>query len=380
MKSINSSFCPRLMRPLFKRLWYRFLGSIPLLMMFFLSSCKAKKAAKFGKKAIDKGINPLLVVIAIVLLLSFLGSMIGFFTVLKEQKKGHSKRAIWFQVIGFTVLFCGLGALGAAPQSQAQAFHWILIIAFLVLGTLHVWFMYLFHSWSTSQSFLAELLFTLFVASLGSLGFVLLFYFLDQDGLNLVFDPTLIAFLVPFFVIACYHQWMRIPKRSMSGWVFPSNRRPNTSMIRDAVNRPHMMISIMLYEDLNNNYPYNLPLRAIPTFKFGEYFHAFINEQLQHGHRIKHHDKDPSGAPVSWIFYKHDTDKWKRRNYIDPELDFRKNEIKAGDTIVALRIVRGELVRPIPKFDLPTMQGPSQVPRQQSSSSGKPKIRIQKRN
>jgi len=308
-----------------------------------LYQIKPKAIVKKGIKASKAGISPLLIVLAIVLLLLAIGCAMGFFSVLKDQKKSYSKVGVWFHVIGFTVLFCGLGMTALGTQSNPQSFHAILVTLFLVLGILHVWFMYLFHPWSSTDSFLPELLFTGFVSALGSLGFVLLFFFLDKDGYNLAFDTSLLAFIVPFFVTAAYHHWLKIPPKLYEGWNFPEYRKADVAHYRNLVGQHKMYVNLLTTSSLFDEHPrVYRSLRAVPAYKFGDFFHIFIQEQVNNGKQFLHYNRDAMNNAVEWVFYI-ENDSWLNpRKMIHPDMTFKENDIRNGDTIVARRVVNGK--------------------------------------
>ncbi len=351
-------------------------------MMIF--QIKPKTIVKKGIKASKSGISPLLIVISILLLLLAMGCAMGFFSTLKDQKKPYSKIGVWFHVIGFTVLFSGLGLTSLGTQTNPQTFHAILVSLFLVLGILHVWFMYLFHPWSSSTSFLPELLFTGFVTSLGSLMFVLLFYFLDKDGYNLSFDTSILAFLVPFFIITAWNQWIRIPSKVYEGWNFPEYGRANVEHYRTLVAQHKMYINLVTSASLFEDHPKMYrSLRAVPAYNFGDFFHIFIQEQINNGKTFLHYARDPMNNPVEWVFFIEQDSWWNNKKIVRPDLSFKENEIKSGDTIIAQRVVDGRFEiketkptpDPKPQNQPKTRTAPKQIP-----SDDRPMIKIKRKN
>ena len=73
---------------------------------------------------------------------------------------------------------------------------------FLLLGSAHVYYMQHNIKWvSGEKTFIPELLFTILVGAFGCIGFMLMYRFVNKNGLEYIMAATILFFIVPFFFL-----------------------------------------------------------------------------------------------------------------------------------------------------------------------------------
>lgn len=306
-----------------------------LIHQIILLQVNPKKTLKYGKKAAKAGISIWFIIIIVLLLLATIGFAMGFYQSIKE--KNHKKNAILFHVIGFGLVMMGLGLTAMREVGDPEFEFWLFSGGFFLLGSLHTWFMYLLHKWSNRESFWPEAFFTGYVGCLGTLLFILVYYFMDRTGYGISFGLSILTFPLPFLFVKSFDQFMAFPQRTYAGWKYP-NRRPAVmaNNIQDAT-----LIHIIISEEhANNAYPRKVLVKVSPEFIFGDFFHAWVHERNHQSNlgTILYLNRGPQNEPISWVFYVKPKYWWQFRRYINPGDTFRKNRISQADMVVALRI------------------------------------------
>jgi len=124
------------------------------------------------------------------------------------------------------LIFALIGLTGLINIESAPGFFMILQLGVFLLGLLHSVTLYKLNSWTEQESFLHEFIFTLYIAMLGALAFLLVFAHFNKQGYALVFSSAFIFFLVPFLVSKCFDFMLMIPDA-----VYPNGTSPAVKLI-----------------------------------------------------------------------------------------------------------------------------------------------------
>ena len=290
------------------------------------------------KGAQSAGLSVGMIVTLVGLVILAILSAVGFSRNTRGKKFKKIDNVIY--LVAFAVVIAGTGAIAMVDKEFPVQVYGLIGTALLVLGILHVWLMYLLLSWSERDSFLAEGFFTLYVGSVGSLGFVLLFYFLDKQGYGLTYNWLLLLFPLPYLMLKAYDYWMQIDFLKYEGWKYPESRVANSNYSAEYLTHKQTVFFILSEVDPENKHLRHLQLEIDPAYQFGEFFHFYIYDKSRRRELrpIQHVVKAPDGTPLSWMFFVYPKKWWQRRRFIDPDLTFRENNISHGQSVVALRV------------------------------------------
>jgi hypothetical protein len=250
--------------------------------------------------------------------------------------KPYLKSTLLYMIVG--LLFFSLIALSAYPPVATKPFTMLLVFQawFLLGGTLHFYAMKQYLGWSRGPgSFLPGLLFTVMLGVAGSICFLLIYHWLNRNGLQYVMAGSLIMFLLPFFFINTFRQALDIPPKVIKEWYYPINEdidEPEDNKLRNP-----RVISFEFQKRTNDPHFTAFRAKAPADMDFGELFYYFINDYNERHTNSKIEVADPRGAPHGWVFYKKNRWYTVMTYYIDAEKTIHNNRIKENDVIVCVR-------------------------------------------
>ena len=106
--------------------------------------------------------------------------------------------------------------------------------------------------------------------------------------------------------------------------------------------RDKMQVQFLIQLTGPGNAPFKRVLATVDeNYQFGGFFHVFVDEYNRKHHRnpIWNLDQDGNGEPISWLFFRKPRFWIFGKRYIDPYTTFRANRLRAGDILVAQRIL-----------------------------------------
>lgn len=250
--------------------------------------------------------------------------------------KPFQKTTLWYALIA--VLFFALVALAAYPGIIAKPFNTFLCFQayFLLLGSAHVYFMGQNLKWTgDTKSFYAELVFTMLVAVIGSICFLLIYHALNHNGLEFIMAASILFFIIPFFFYQTFQKAAAIPPRVLKEWFYPYQQEleePDESKMKNL-----RVISFEFQKQVTDQRITNFRAKAPIDMELGQLFYYFINDYNERHPNSKIQFVNTKGEPNGWIFYK--KPKWYSvmTGYVDAEKTIFNNHIKENEVIICSR-------------------------------------------
>lgn len=260
-----------------------------------------------------------------------------FFTTKKEGKNISIKVFILYSAVTL-LIFALIGLSGLFSTIKPLKLYVLLQCLVLILGGVHAYSLLKLDKWNEHESFVHELIFTIYVAIIGALAFIVVFSLCEDKGYALLFTSSILLFVVPFFVVKCFDFMLQIPEVVYPKWYFP-------------IGQPAVELPEELFEDtsvaivefrMKQNAELDseviksrtrLPLKT----ELSKFFPVFLEEfnDRNPGRKIQYLDE--KNEAIGWNFYIHPK-WWQFKNYINPDLTVRENEIKENNIIIAERV------------------------------------------
>jgi hypothetical protein len=208
---------------------------------------------------------------------------------------------------------------------------------FLLLGSLHLYFMNKKLEWSSEDScFLQQLLFTLTRTLFGCICFLLLFRFINPDIPYLIVT-SILFFIIPFFFFNTFQKAIAIPSKLLKKWFLPINEKIEPLDEREWKNL--LLISFEIQKQSSDSSYSNIPATIPLAMEFGKLFYYFSRQYNERSKNGKIQLTDEYGEPQGWLFFK--KRKWYtlHTRYIDPEQPIYKNNIRVNNIIICKRTI-----------------------------------------
>lgn len=262
--------------------------------------------------------------------------IVRFVVKLKGAFKPYQKTTIMY-VVAAMLLFA-ITALLAYPGFIRNTFNAFILfqVIFLLMGTLHVYYMQQKIKWITeSKTFVPELLFTILTCIFGCIGFLLVYRFLNNDGLNYVMAASAIFFIIPFFFYKTFLRATSIPPKIVKEWFYPVQQEvgePDEAKLKNL-----LVISFEFKKQVNDGAITNFRAKAPADMDFGQLFYYFINDYNERHPESKVQFINDSGEPNGWVFYKKPRWSTIMTDYIDADKTIFNNHIRENDVIICNR-------------------------------------------
>jgi hypothetical protein len=235
---------------------------------------------------------------------------------------------------------------------------------FGLLGIFHVWFMYKKLFWSkrdtnskTKDSFLPEFLYSLFLATLVTVGILAALSYKGQTVLAGLFWAVAIPFMVPLIFIKAFDALNQIPKMDFSQkWAFSKEpiKEDNWHWVNEAWVEFEVYES-WLTEVRRNGRKARFRIRAPRQVPMREVYRLAVREYNQKGPEIVLQDLGFEAAHNGqfwWLFsikfvWTQPKTWYRSMRYLDPYKAVSAGEVLSTDIIVAQRMAFSA----IPSFD-----------------------------
>ncbi|HWK03335.1 MAG TPA: TssN family type VI secretion system protein [Puia sp.] len=250
--------------------------------------------------------------------------------------KPYRKATLLYMICG--LLFFAIVACAAYPGffSSSTGIFVFFQAYFLLLGVAHYYFMHQYLLWSVSKkAFWLELVFTLLIGLFGSISFLLIYHFVNRNGLQYVMAGSIVFFLIPFFFYQTFQTAIGIPPKILKEWFYPVKQEmeePEDSKMKNL-----LVISFEFQKMTNDPHFTNFRAKAPVDMDMGQLFYFFINDYNERHPSSRIEFVNPSGEPHGWIFYK--KSRWYSilTKYMDAEKTIYSNHIKENDVIICTR-------------------------------------------
>ena len=236
------------------------------------------------------------------------------------------------------IVFFSVIAIIAHPAliSKPASILIILQTYFLLLGIAHLYFMSKNLSWNNDgKAFTLDLLFTVLVSLMGAIGFLVVFHWVNERGLEYLMAGSIFFFIVPFFFYHTFQRAIAIPPKIVKEWFYPIDQEieePEDSKMKNL-----KVISFEFRKQPNDPHNINFRAKAPNDMDFGELFYFFINDYNERNPNSKIQFANANGESHGWIFYK--KNRWHsiRTDYIDADKTIFNNKIQENDVIICIR-------------------------------------------
>jgi hypothetical protein len=262
--------------------------------------------------------------------------VINRITKLSGSFKPHRKSTLIYLIISF-LLFSLMGLSGYSGIF-GSLFEQLLFLQvfFLILGVIQVYCMHKYLTWSNeSSAFWVELLFSVLVGILGCVGYLIVYYLVNKNGLQYVLAGSIFFFIIPLVFYHTFQKAIDIPAKILKQWYYPVNteiEEPEDSKLKNL-----LVISFEFQKKAYDTNLTNFRAKAPVDMEFGQLFYYFINDYNERHTDNKIQYINQRGDPHGWIFYKRP--RWYSvfTSYIDAEKTIFNNRIRENEVIICER-------------------------------------------
>jgi Type VI secretion system, TssN len=262
--------------------------------------------------------------------------LINLVSTVKGAFKPYQKATLFY--ILAALIFFAVIALVAWPGIIEEPFNTLICFQayFLLLGCAHAYLMPQKLRWSgDDKSFTSELVFTLLVAIIGAISFLLVHHFLNRNGLEYIMTASILFFIVPFLFSHTFLSATNIQPKVLKEWFYPYQQEieePEDSKMKNL-----LVISFEFQKQTTDDRITNFRAKAPVDMEMGQLFYYFINDYNERHTNSRIQFINGKGQPYGWVFYK--KPKWYSivTSYIDAEKTIFNNNIKENDVIICSR-------------------------------------------
>ena len=270
-----------------------------------------------------------LIALAVVFVVSF----VAFFMANKSEGQLKNMRVILMFLL-FTVLMSAGGLLGNSA-SDSMSYFFMLQVFCIVLGYVSSFLMKKEFFGQMANEKVSKSCFVLANATLGMIGFTLIFNHFNAMGLAPYYSLSVFSFVLPQFFATSFESYTEIPQEIYKVWYYPEEEREidfdkiDTSKI--------FMLEMEFSKSIADNKLVNSKAKAPLGMMFGDWFMSFIEN---YNHKF---DNDPiqylnqDNSPTGWIFYTKPSF-FGSAKYIDPDVSIADNNISEKNVIIARRV------------------------------------------
>ena len=246
----------------------------------------------------------------------------------KNAKKYQMATIIYLVITALCFGIAGLpGLLGT--------FFILTQILILIIGVLHAVFLYKLVPWTVKGKFLWEFLFSVAVAFLGAIFFLLVYNFILQvHVLQYVMLTAITWFFVPFFFVQAFNLYRMIPARIFRKWHYPVGKEINDPLDSELVSL--LVVSFVFHKKMNDPEITTFRAKAPLHMVFGRLFYYFVNDYNERHREGPIELLDLEENPHGWVF--HHKPNWLGiKRYIDPDQIITDNQIRENSVIICQR-------------------------------------------
>jgi hypothetical protein len=250
--------------------------------------------------------------------------------------KPHQKATIIYLFV-FLLFFAAVACTASLLKLRDHLLFFILFqFYFLLLGIAHTFYMPVHLKWTREgNSIWAEMIFTIIAGIIGSIGFILVYRFFSNEGMEYSMATSICTFIIPWFFYQTFQKAVAIPPKIMKQWFYPLHEEieePDENKLKNL-----LVISFEFQKHHADAYVTNFRAKAPTDMAFGELFYYFINDYNERHPNDRIQFSGNAGTPHGWIFYK--KPKWHTliTQYINADKTIFNNNIKENDIIICSR-------------------------------------------
>lgn len=248
----------------------------------------------------------------------------------KKNRLLGNKQFIFYVL--FSAIILALPALLGFFDYWFMPYFYIgLQLLYLVLGALNI--RYMDSKKMSEYPYVFQFLLITTVMVLGMALFSVVFNLCNELGYGIMASTCLLTFLFFSLYRQMYRAYIAIPVEIYKVWYYSEINQAEESKL-DLNNL--MVVDIHLFKDKDDTDILHITAKTSENMQFGEWFKIFLKDYNKKSSLspICYMDED---FPYGWIFYMK-TSFFMRRKYIDADLSFKENGIKAHAIIIAHRV------------------------------------------
>ena len=257
-------------------------------------------------------------------------------TKMKGSFKPYTRATIWYTLI--SLVFFAVIAFTAHPTIFTEPRTCLIFYQayFLLFGSVHFYLMHSILRWSGDESsFWSEVLYTTILGIFGSIAFILVYRFVNVEGMVFLMATSSLFFIIPLFIYHTYRKAIAIPPKVLKQWAYPFQENiadPDESKLKNL-----LVISFEFQKHTSDKHFTNFRAKAPTDMEFGQLFYYFINDYNERHPNEKIEYVSDHGDIHGWIFYK--KPRWWTflTHYIDTDKTIFTNKIRENDVIICNR-------------------------------------------
>jgi len=234
--------------------------------------------------------------------------------------------------IASILLLAAAGLLQWTDVLSSNTHFYLSLLLALCLGIIHLPLMFRYLLAPVPENFWKGLGITFLLMLLGAAGAGVIYYFIKVDLLLVTF---VFPFVIPYLCFYAYLFFAQIPLKVYKVWHYPVNEKmPDLDMVDLSQIE---VIQFVLHRKLQASSLVNFTSKAPLDMSLGQLFFIFINDYNEKNPQTTIEFLNGQNLPSGWVFYR--KNKWfNTRYYFDPELSFRKNDIRPNELVYADRV------------------------------------------
>lgn len=250
--------------------------------------------------------------------------------------KPYQKATLLYLFV-FLLFFAAIPCTAFFPVSKNYFLFYVLYqFYFLLLGITHTYYMPGYLKWSgDSKAIWLELIFTILAGILGSIGFIVVYWLFNKEGLQYDMATSIATFTIPWFVYQTFQKVVAIPPKILKQWFYPLTEELEEPDERKLKNL--LVISFEFQRQTSDAHFTNFRAKAPLDMEFGELFYYFVNDYNERHPNVKIQFTGNTGEANGWIFYK--KPRWYTlvTRYVNCDKTIFNNNIKENDIIICSR-------------------------------------------
>lgn len=271
-----------------------------------------------------------------------IGSLVlglGTYLVLFKQIKGLKKHG-WsglFYILGVSFII-SLSTLLLLIMSSAKEVTAILIAQayIIIIGILHVAFGNKLIKWYSRQAFGAQLTMIISILLFSYFFFSLSFTFLVDSNARLIWQMSLLWFLVPVLLNQTINKLLEVPPKNYKKWQYPVGLTIDDPTDEEMENP--VVISFVFKKSPEEQGETTFRAKAPSEMTLGRLFYFFIDDYNGRHPEAPISIVDEGNNPDNWNFFKIKNKFLNLKNALDPDITISENRIRENDVLICNRV------------------------------------------
>lgn len=256
---------------------------------------------------------------------------------INKQIPTFSNRPSIIYVSTFIIILTGIGFVQMISSLFIAPFYYLAVFLAFVLGFLHLNMINKLTSPEPSAKLKNAVVITGLIVF-----FSITISFILSLALNLhvTFLSYIIPFALPFLVSEAYKYYLQIPQDQYKIWYYPVKEEVPVRYF-DKISETDT-VPFVLSKEPNSVNQTELTIQSPVDIPLGLLFYTLINKYNSTNTLSKIQHLKDGNQPFGWLFFV--KRQWLKKSFfVDPDLSFRQNIIRAEEVIYATRVLEGQI-------------------------------------